>query len=91
MSHQDPSWYTDKHRQLAEAERERRRWMMESSQWPYEPNGDRFGTPVTSSWPRWVVVTLVILMLTQVMWQRARIESTVADELIGISATEDGR
>lgn len=75
-------WVTDAHRKLAEAERARYRWLVETSQW--QVNGD----PVPVNPRRKWVIAVVILLLMQLMWQRSSTEWSVADENIGIEQSE---
>jgi len=75
-------WVTDAHRKLAEAERARYRWLVETSQW--HVNGDPQPTSHRSKW----VIAVVILVLMQLMWQRSSTEWSVADETVGIEQSE---
>lgn len=84
MGNREPSWYTEKHRRLAEAEKARQRWMMESSQWPYERNGDRIGPLPGSPWPKLIIATLILVFLMELMLQRSMVDSPVTDEMIGM-------
>lgn len=86
MSNDNRKWMTDAHRKLGEAEKARYRWLTETSQW--HRNGDPEPESVGLSGGTKLVIAVVILVLMQVMWSRSTVDSTVTDELIGLSETQ---
>lgn len=67
MGKQEPRWYTDHHRRLAEAEAARMRWLIDTAQWPYEREPSRLDSIIASPWPKLVIAGLLLVLLVELM------------------------
>lgn len=68
MTQHKPSWYTEHHRGLADAEAARKRWLIDTGQWPYQRESSRFDSIGSSPWEKRVLAALLLLLMMQLAW-----------------------